>query len=130
VTRSGDLSGVSNVFWSTADGTATAPSDYTAVGMTLLHFAAHQASAAVTVLVKGDTLVEADETFFVNLGSASGATISDGQGQGTIVNDDAPPGSVALVPDPCFPGKTALQVTGTINSDKIELTNDHGNVKV
>src|SRR5439155_8566703 len=44
VTRSGDLSGVSNVFWSTADGTATAPSDYTAVGMTLLHFAAHQAS--------------------------------------------------------------------------------------
>jgi len=96
----------------------------------LLHFAKNQASAQVTVLVKGDTLVEPDETFFVNLSSPSGATISDGQGQGTIVNDDAPPGSVTLVPDPCFPGKTALQVTGTINSDKIELTNDHGNVKV
>jgi hypothetical protein len=48
-------------------------------------------------LVKGDKTVEPDETFFVNLSNASGATIADGQGLGTIVNDDsvrAGPGGV------------------------------------
>jgi subtilisin-like proprotein convertase family protein len=45
-------------------------------------------SGFVTVTVNGDTAVEPDETFFVNLSNASGATISDGQGIGTIVNDD------------------------------------------
>ena len=35
--------------------------------------------------------VEADETFFVNLSNAAGATIADGQGLGTIENDDAAP---------------------------------------
>jgi hypothetical protein len=32
--------------------------------------------------------VEPNETFFVNLSSPTNATISDGQGVGTIVNDD------------------------------------------
>jgi hypothetical protein len=32
--------------------------------------------------------MEANETFFVNLLGATNATISDSQGQGTIVNDD------------------------------------------
>jgi hypothetical protein len=40
------------------------------------------------VSVIGDVVPEADETFFVNLSAPSGATIGDGQGQGTIVNDD------------------------------------------
>ena len=35
-------------------------------------------------------VVEPDETFFVNLSNPVGATILDGQGQGTIINDDAP----------------------------------------
>ena len=44
----------------------------------------------VTVQVNGDTTVEPNETFNVNLSSATGnATIADAQGVGTIVNDDA-----------------------------------------
>src|SRR5207253_1135867 len=33
-------------------------------------------------------LVEANETFFVNITNVSGAVIADGQGQGSIQNDD------------------------------------------
>jgi hypothetical protein len=39
--------------------------------------------------VAGDTTVEGNETFFVNLTGPVNATISDGQGLGTITNDDA-----------------------------------------
>ena len=34
-------------------------------------------------------LDEIDETFFVNLSSPTNATIADGQGMGTIADDDA-----------------------------------------
>src|SRR2546430_2538583 len=45
----------------------------------------------VTVTVNGDTKFEPNETFFVNLSNPTNATIADGQGQGTILNDDAQP---------------------------------------
>ena len=40
------------------------------------------------MLVNGDTNVEPDETFFVNLSNATNATIADSKGEGTILNDD------------------------------------------
>ena len=40
-------------------------------------------------LVNGDIVNEADETFFVNVTNVIGAAVVDGQGEGTIVNDDA-----------------------------------------
>jgi uncharacterized repeat protein (TIGR01451 family) len=43
----------------------------------------------ITVRVIGDTLIEPTETFFVNLGNVQGAAIiDDGQGMGTILDDD------------------------------------------
>lgn len=36
----------------------------------------------------GDSIPEPDETFFLNVSGAMGATIVDGQGQATILNDD------------------------------------------
>jgi hypothetical protein len=41
------------------------------------------------VQVIGDKTVESNETFFVNLISATNATIADGQATGTVLNDDA-----------------------------------------
>jgi CSLREA domain-containing protein len=79
------------VDYATADGSATAPSDYTALSTTQLSFSPGQTSQTVTVQVKGDTTHEADETFFVNLTNPSNATIADNQGLGTITNDDPLP---------------------------------------
>lgn len=77
------------VSWQTVNGTATAPSDFTAA-TGVATFAPGDTSETVTVLVNGDTAVEPNETFIVELTGASGATISaDFQGTGTIVNDDA-----------------------------------------
>ncbi len=78
------------VNYATANGTATAGSDYVAASGTLT-FSAGQTSKTIPVTVNGDTLGEPDETFVVNLSSPSGATILDAQGVGTIVNDDAVP---------------------------------------
>src|SRR5205823_1028339 len=80
------------VDYATADGSATAGSDYNAITTTTLTFNPGETSKLVTVVVKGDTTYESDETFFVNLSNASSnATINDGQGVGTILNDDAAP---------------------------------------
>jgi hypothetical protein len=75
------------VGYATANGTATAGSDYAAQSGTLT-FAAGQTTKAIAVVVNGDTAVEPNETFAVNLSAASGATIADGAGVGTITNDD------------------------------------------
>ena len=40
------------------------------------------------VTVNGDTTPEANQTFFVNVTNVTGATVADGQGLGTIINDD------------------------------------------
>src|SRR5882724_1860462 len=81
-----------SVDYATADGTATAGSDYVATSNTL-NFAAGSGAAqsqTVSVTISGDTTVEPNETFFVNLLNATGGgTIVKSQGIGTITNDDA-----------------------------------------
>jgi Calx-beta domain/Pectate lyase len=74
------------VAWATANGTAVSPSDY-AAGSGVVTIAPGGAGA-VAVAVNGDTAVELPEAFTVNLSGATGATIADGQGAGTIANDD------------------------------------------
>jgi len=75
--------------FATADGTATAATDYRATSGTL-PFARGQTKRYVTVPVNGDTTVEADENFFVNLSNPSGATLAQSRGTATITNDDLP----------------------------------------
>lgn len=74
----------------TANNSASAGSDYIAKSSTGQSIAAGSKTATVEVTVNGDTMVEPDETFFVNVTNVSGATVSDGQGLGTITNDDLP----------------------------------------
>ena len=78
------------VAYATANGTATAGSDYTAATGTLT-FAAGQTSQVVHVKVTGDTTYEANETLTLALSNASGATVAHGTATGTILNDDASP---------------------------------------
>jgi uncharacterized repeat protein (TIGR01451 family) len=75
----------------TADNTATQPSDYTQKSLTAQTIPAGSSTYSFTVFVNGDTSPEANETFLDNVTNVTGATVTDGQGQGTIVNDDAAP---------------------------------------
>lgn len=75
----------------TQDNTATtANSDYVAKTLTNQIIPAGQQTYSFTVTVNGDAVIEPDETFFVNVTNVSGATLTDGQGVGTIQNDDLP----------------------------------------
>jgi Calx-beta domain len=76
-----------SVNYATADGSATAGSDYQAASGTLT-IPAGQTTGTIPVQVIGDRLAEANETFFVNLSAPTNATIADGQGAGTIVDDE------------------------------------------
>lgn len=87
VTLSAGSGRVVTVAYATADGTATAPADYTAVSGTLT-FAPGETSKTITVLVKGDTLDEPNETFLVKLSNPTNATLARAQGVGTITDDD------------------------------------------
>jgi hypothetical protein len=98
ITRSGTTTGESSVTYSTSNGTAIAPADYTAIAPTAVTFAPGETTKQVVVTVNGDALDEADETFSLQLGSPTGATISDGTGIATIVDDDPLPG--VTVSDP------------------------------
>ena len=80
------------VDFSTADGSATDGSDYTAASGTLTFLAGGGQSQMVMISLINDTDVESDETFTLNLTNPSaGLTISTGTGTGTISNDDSPP---------------------------------------
>ncbi|MGB5700212.1 beta strand repeat-containing protein, partial [Muriicola sp.] len=77
-----------NFTYNTANGTATAGSDYVAVVGGTGTITAGTNSTTISVTVNGDTTVEGNETFLVNLSAPVNATINDAQGQGTITNDD------------------------------------------
>ena len=90
VTASAAPTGAVTVRAKTVNGSATAPADYTALPAagTLVTFSAGETSRTVSVPIVGDLKKEPNETFAVTLSSPTNATIADGSGTGTIVNDD------------------------------------------
>jgi hypothetical protein len=78
-----------SVSFATANGTAQSGSDYVATNGTVV-FAPGETIGSINVTVNGDKPAEGNqnETFYVNLSNAMGATIADSQGLGTILNDD------------------------------------------
>src|ERR1700754_556069 len=71
----------------TKPGTATASTDYSSIN-TVVTFQPGTVTRTVAVSVIGDTNLESNETFFINLTEPFGTTIADGEGQGTIIDDD------------------------------------------
>jgi chitinase len=85
------------VKYATANGSATAGQDYTAVSGTVT-FTAGQISKQVSVTVLGDTAAEADETFSLTLSAPSGASLGAVKTSTvTITNDDLPTVSISPV---------------------------------
>ncbi|HYR28574.1 MAG TPA: Calx-beta domain-containing protein [Thermoanaerobaculia bacterium] len=103
--------------YTTQDGTAAFPADYQAASGSVV-FAPGDTEETITVLVNGDVLAEADETFSVLLAFPTDAVIVDGTGTGTIEDDD---GTVDLAVTKSGPAamQPGSQVTYTIT-----VTND------
>ncbi|HEY0159174.1 MAG TPA: Calx-beta domain-containing protein [Thermoanaerobaculia bacterium] len=100
------------VDFATEDGSAAAPGDYASTAGTLT-FAPGDLSETITVAVVGDPTPEGDETFFVHLTEPSGgAAIGDGQGRGTI-EDDEP---VIAIGDASEPEGTSLVFVVTLSA--------------
>ena len=77
---------------STADGTATAGTDYTAVTpLPLTWLAGDTGDKTVTVTISPDTVFEAAETVDVSLANEAGATVTRRNATLTIQNDDPVP---------------------------------------
>ena len=97
VARSGETTTAVNVDFAVSDGTASAPTDYTAATGNLA-FAAGQTEGTIDVTVHGDGTLEHNETLFLSLlNPSAGAAISTGQATGTIVNDDTKTTAVVKV---------------------------------
>ena len=88
-------------------GTATPGVDYVPLSPGMLVFAPGDTVKTVTVQVRGDELVELDETVLVALSNPVGASIAVGTATGTIVNDDAP--ELWLEPDAVIEGDHGSQ---------------------
>lgn len=102
--------------WATADGTATAPDDYASASGTL-SLPPGQTSDTITISLQKDDLAEDDETFTLELSSPGNATLADGSGLATILDDDGP-GSLSFALPAYSVTEDGLAVTVTaIRSD-------------
>ncbi len=114
-TRSGNPTSFTSVLtYATANGTAAAPGDYAAVTGSVT-FAPNETSKSVTVAVVGDTVVEPNETFTMNITGITNGVIAAAAGTGTIVNDD---GATAV-----FEGDVVDAAGGPAGGDGV-LAND------
>src|SRR5690242_17321346 len=89
VALSGPASQTVSFSYATANGTATAGSDYVATSGAG-SFAPGEVEKPVVVLVNGDTVDETQETFFLDISNVQNATVSSSRGTGFIVDDDGP----------------------------------------
>ena len=87
VTLSGPTPVRVTVAYATANGTATAGSDYTATAGTLV-FAPGQTSKIISVPITGDTTFEPNETFTLTLSNPVNGTLGTATATATITNDD------------------------------------------
>ena len=142
VTLSIPTSQTVTVAFATADGSATtANNDYQATTGTLT-FTPGTTSQTITVPVNGDTTVEGDKTFTVNLSNPQNAVIGTGTGTGTIQDDDASPtlainnvsqsegnsGATAITFTVTLSGATGLTITvnfATADSTATTADNDY-----
>lgn len=117
LTRTGDLSAVSTVTYTTADGSAHFGDDYVAANGTVT-FAAGQSTATVNVAIINDTLIEYNESMRLLLTGGTNAVITSGSAYGTIINDD----TTATPPPPPAPSVAVNDVTANETNGALVFT--------
>jgi len=90
----------STVAYSLSDGTATILDNDYNIKRGTLFFKSGEQSKILTVQVNCDSHIESNETFTVTLKNPLSATILDGEGRGTINNDDNPVTTNPILPNP------------------------------
>ncbi len=114
VTLSGNALAAVNIGFATADGSASAGSDYVAQSGTLT-IPVGQSKGTITIKVNGDAAAEGNEDFHVDLTSVTLAQFGgDRRGTAIIENDDAPR-SLAIT------GATVTEGTGSGNFANLDF---------
>ena len=97
ITQSAPSTLTTRVNFTTLDGTATSPADYTSVSGTA-EIAPGTTNTDISVPIRGDAFAEPDKTLLLRLSNPVNATIADGEGVGEIVDDDpGPPTTFELI---------------------------------
>ena len=116
-------------YGATANGTATAGSDYTFVPAGTFTFIANGVTVqTIPVTILGDTIFELDETFSISLTSATvgvvAVPITSATGTGTILNDDTLTASINSVSqnEGNGPGTTPMNFTVSLNAQASAIT--------
>lgn len=105
------------VSYSTQAGTATDGTDYVGQQNQTLTFAPGETEKTISIDIKGDLVREPDETFTVNLGAPTNATVATGSAVGTIVDNNDPQPTISIdSPAAIVEGNTGTkQLTFTIS---------------
>lgn len=115
-----------SVAYATANGTATAGSDYTASSGTL-SFAAGEISKTITINLPNDTLNEADETFSLSLSAPTNATLGSPSSVITTLTDTLVATSSTVLPTGIenlrLDGTSAINGTGNSGANRITGNN-------
>ena len=124
VSWSGSRGGAApSVQYATADGTATAGADYIAKTGTVSLSNGGCRCASVYIQVLGDTVHEGTESFAVNLSNPVNGTIADGQGLGTIYDNEGPPALVVT-------DVSGAEASGSMAFDVLLTNTDASSVSV
>jgi hypothetical protein len=112
----------SSIDFATADGTATAGSDYVATSGTLT-FNPGETQKTFPVTIKDDPTDEVVETFVVNLSNPVNAVIADGQGSVSINDNDGPAVSindVSIIEGSAGNASTAASFTLSLSAPSVQ----------
>jgi glucose/arabinose dehydrogenase len=131
IVRNGDTSTAATVNYGTADGTASAGSDYTALTTQQVVFQPGETRKLITIPILNDTQIESEELFSFSLSSATGASLGAPRTAQIRITDNDSPTNNFTINFPNFNSVSQLQLNGNASQSGsvLQLTPDSGNQK-
>jgi hypothetical protein len=120
LTLSQESTEVITVDYTTVDDTAINPDDYTTQSGTI-SFEVGATSQEISIPIIDDSLIEAEEIFFVDFSNVSNATLTNNQAQVTIVDDDLASLEITIDDISVSEGERIVTVTVNLNQESPEI---------